>query len=112
MREIEVLAIGDVVTDAFIKLLEDRASAFENEHGKFLAMPFATKVPFDYAEVVEAVGNAANAAVCLAKLGIHSGLVSNVGGDSHGRDIIKSLHDKKVDSRFVIINPNKKTNYH
>ena len=112
MNEVEVLAIGDVVTDAFIKLLENRASSFENEHGKFLAMPFATKVPFDYAEVVEAVGNASNAAVCLAKLGINSGLVSNVGGDSHGRDIIKSLHDKKVDSRFVIINPNKKTNYH
>lgn len=112
MSEIEVLAIGDVVTDAFIKLLDDRASSFENEHGKFLAMPFATKVPFDYAEVVEAVGNAANAAVSFAKLGIKSGLISNVGGDSHGRDILKSLHDKKVDSRFVIINPNKKTNYH
>lgn len=112
MSEIEVLAIGDVVTDAFIKLLNNRANTFVNEHGKFIAMPFATKVPFDYAEVVEAVGNAANAAVAFAKLGIKSGLVSNVGGDSHGRDIIKSLHDKKVDSRFVIINPNKKTNYH
>ncbi len=112
MSEIEVLAIGDVVTDAFIKLLDDRASTFENEHGKFLAMPFGMKVPFDYAEVVEAVGNAANAAVSFAKLGISSGLISNVGGDSHGRDILKSLHDKKVDSRFVIINPNKRTNYH
>jgi sugar/nucleoside kinase (ribokinase family) len=101
-----------VVTDAFIKLLDDRASTFENEHGKFLAMPFGMKVPFDHAEVIEAVGNAANAAVSLAKLGIKSGLISNVGGDSHGRDIIKALHDKNVDSRFVIINPNKTTNYH
>lgn len=112
MSEIEVLAIGDVVTDAFIKLLDNRANTFKNEHGKFLTMPFATKVPFDYAEVIEAVGNAPNAAVSFAKLGIKSGLVSNVGGDAHGRDIIKSLHDKNVDSRFVIINPNKKTNYH
>src|SRR3989344_4213268 len=112
MSEIEVLAIGDVVTDAFIRLLDDRAGTFENEKGKFLAMPFCMKVPFDYSEVIEAVGNAANAAVSFARLGIKSGLVSNVGGDSHGRDIIKSLHDKKVDSRFVIINPNKLTNYH
>lgn len=112
MAEIEVLAIGDVVTDAFIKLLDDRANTFENEHGKFLAMPFGMKVPFDHAEVIEAVGNAANAAVSFAKLGIKSGLVSNVGGDSHGRDIIKALHDKGVDSRFVIVNPNKTTNYH
>lgn len=112
MSEIEVLAIGDVVTDAFIKLLDDRASTFENENGKFLAMPFGMKVPFDHAEVIEAVGNAANAAVSFAKFGIKSGLVSNVGGDSHGRDILKALHDKKVDSRFVIVNPNKVTNYH
>lgn len=112
MSQIDVLAIGDVVTDAFIKLLDDRADTFENEHGKFLAMPFGTKVPFDYAEVIEAVGNASNAAVSFAKFGIKSGLISNVGGDSHGRDIIKALHDRNVDSRFVIINPNKKTNYH
>ena len=112
MAEIEVLAIGDVVTDAFVKLLDDRANTFENEHGKFLAMPFGTKIPFDHAEVIEAVGNASNAAVSFAKLGLKSGLVSNVGGDAHGRDILKSLHDKGVDSRFVIVNPNKKTNYH
>ncbi|HSX46665.1 MAG TPA: carbohydrate kinase family protein [Patescibacteria group bacterium] len=109
---LDVLSIGDVVTDAFIKLLDDRAYTFENEHGKFLAMPYGLKVPFDHAEVIEAVGNASNAAVSFAKLGLHSGLVSNVGGDSHGRDIIQALHDKKVDSRFVIINPNKLSNYH
>jgi ribokinase len=109
---IEVLSIGDVVIDAFIKLFEDRAVTYENEEGKWLAMPFGTKIPFDRAEVIEAVGNAANAAVSFSRLGIKSGLVSNVGGDMYGRDIIRSLHDKGVDSRFVIVNPNKLTNYH
>lgn len=112
MSQIDVLAIGDVVTDAFIKLFDDRAQTYENEHGKFLTMPFGTKVPFDHAEVIEGVGNAANAAVSFARLGLVSGLVSNVGGDSQGRDIIRALHDKGVDSRFVIINPNKISNYH
>lgn len=112
MSQIDVLSIGDVVTDAFIKLLDDRAHTYENEHGKWLAMPFGQKVPFDHAEVIEAVGNAANAAVSFARLGLNSGLISNVGGDMFGRDIIRSLHDKGVDSRFVIINPNKISNYH
>ncbi len=112
MSQIDVLAIGDVVTDAFIKLFDDRAHTYENEHGKWLAIPFGQKVPFDHAEVIEAVGNAANAAVSFSKLGLQSGLISNVGGDMHGRDIIKALHDKGVDSRFVIINPNKISNYH
>lgn len=109
---LDVLCIGDVVTDAFIKLIDDRAHAYENEHGKWLTMPFAKKVPFDHAEVIEAVGNAANAAVCFAKLGLKSGLISNVGSDKYGRDILESLQSKKVDSRFVHINPGKISNYH
>jgi ribokinase len=106
------LSIGDVVTDAFIKLLDDRATTYENEKGKWLAMPFGTKIPFDHAEVIEAVGNASNAAVAFARLGLDSGLVSNVGSDQHGRDIIKALDKKDVDTRFVHINPSKTSNYH
>ena len=110
---IDVLAIGDVVTDAFIKLLDDQATTYKDEHGnKILAMPYGMKVPFDHAEVIEAVGNAANAAVSFAKLGLHAGLVANVGADSWGRDIINALHEKKVDSRFVHINHGKVSNYH
>lgn len=112
MSHLDVLAIGDVVTDAFIKLLEDRATTYENEQGKWLAMPFATKIPFDHAEVIEGVGNAANAAVSFAKLGLNSGLISNVGNDNFGRDIINALHNEKVDTRFVRLNPGKVSNYH
>ncbi len=111
-QKLDVLAIGDVVTDAFIKLLDDRAMTYENEKGKWLAMPFGTKIPFDHAEVIEAVGNASNAAVCFARLGLNSGLVSNVGSDQHGRDIIKALEKQDVDTRFVHINAKKTSNYH
>ncbi len=110
---IDVLAIGDVVTDAFIKLLDDQAWTYKDENGnKILAMPYGMKIPFDHAEVIEAVGNAANAAVSFAKLGLKAGLVSNVGADAWGRDIINALHDKDVDSRFVHINKGKVSNYH
>ena len=109
---LEVLAIGDVVTDAFIKLFDNRAHTYKNEFGEWIAMPFGSKIPFEDAVVVEGVGNAANAAVSFARLGIHAGLVSNVGGDSYGRDIIDALEDQRVDTRFVRINRGKLTNYH
>lgn len=109
---IDVLSVGDVVTDAFIKLLDDKAEVQQTDHGPVLAMPFATKLPFDHSEVLHAVGNAANAAVNFAKLGLESGLVSNVGGDGAGRDIITTLEKLDVDTRFVHINPNKMSNYH
>lgn len=111
-KALDVLAIGDVVTDAFIKLEDDQAWTGQDEHGKFLSMPYGMKVPFNHAEVIEAVGNAANAAVSFTKLGLRAGLVANVGGDEWGRDIIRALDKRGVDGRFVHINPGKVTNYH
>jgi len=109
---LDLLVIGDVVTDAFIKLFDEYEHTYTNEHGKWLAMPFGQKVPFEEVEVLEAVGNAANAAVSGARLGLVTGLIANVGDDQQGRDIIASLKGKKVDTRFVHINPGKISNYH
>ncbi|HEX7632870.1 MAG TPA: carbohydrate kinase family protein [Candidatus Saccharimonadales bacterium] len=108
----DVISIGDIVTDAFIKLFDDKAVTYENDQGKWLSMPFGTKLPYDHVEVIEAVGNASNAAVAFAKLGLDSAFVTNVGADPHGRDMIKALDKRDVDTRFVRINRGKKSNYH
>lgn len=108
----DVIAVGDIVTDAFIKLIDDEAVSYQNDEGKWLAMKFATKLPFDHAEILEAVGNAANAAVAFERLGLQTAFVTNVGADSHGRDMIKALDKNGVDTRFVRINKGKKSNYH
>ncbi|HEX5797143.1 MAG TPA: carbohydrate kinase family protein [Candidatus Saccharimonadales bacterium] len=112
MSQFDVLSVGDIVTDAFIKLLDERAQVQETDHGPLLIMPFATKIPFDHTEIVHAVGNAPNAAVNFAKLGLKTGMVTNVGADSAGRDIIHTLEKADVDTRFVRINTKKKSNYH
>jgi len=111
-QQLDVLSIGDIVTDAFIKLYDDQAHAYENEHGKWLAMKYGTKLPYDHVEVLQAVGNAANAAVAFSRLGLTTGFVTNVGGDQEGRDMIAALNHEKVDHRFVRVNPDKKSNYH
>jgi len=110
--KVDVVSIGDIVTDAFIKLLDDEAVTYENEDGKWLAMKYGTKLPFDHVDVIEGVGNAANAAVAFARLGLNSSFVTNVGADAHGRDMIKALDKNDVDSHLVRINPGKKSNYH
>ena len=111
-KQPDVVSIGDIVTDAFIKLFEDQAVTYQNDKGKWLAMPFGTKIPYDHVEVIEAVGNAANAAVAFARLGLESSFVTNVGADAHGRDMIKALDKNGVDSHLVRINKGKKSNYH
>lgn len=111
-KQLDVVCVGDIVTDAFIKLLEDEAVTYENEKGKWLAMQFGTKLPYDHVEILEAVGNASNAAVAFARLGLNSSFVTNVGGDAHGRDMIAALNKQGVDTTFVRINHDKKSNYH
>ena len=112
MSQFDVLCIGDVVTDAFIKLLDDQAEVQQTEHGPLLAMPFGTKIPFDHTEVLNAVGNSANAAVNFAKLGLKTALVANVGSDSPGRDIIATLDKADVETKYIRINSKKISNYH
>jgi sugar/nucleoside kinase (ribokinase family) len=109
----DILSIGDVVTDAFIKLIDDEAKVVTDNRGdEWLAMPFGTKIPFHHAEVIEGVGNAANGAVAFARLGMKTGFVTNVGGDASGREIVRALDKNDVDTRFVRINPKKISNYH
>lgn len=112
-QQLDVLSVGDVVTDAFIRLVDKEEKLEHLKDGSdWLALPFGVKIPYDHVEVVEAVGNASNASVAFAKLGLKSGLVSNVGDDQYGRDIIASLKKDHVDTRFLHINPGTKSNYH
>jgi len=112
MENFDVISVGDVVTDAFVRLFDDKAETYTNDRGKWLAMPFATKIPFDFTQIIPGVGDAGNAAVAFAKLGLNASIVTNIGGDSYGRDIIHALDGNKVDTRFVRVNPGKVSNYH
>jgi ribokinase len=111
-KKLDIISIGDVVTDDFIQLDEKEAQVYQNEHGWWLAMAFGTKLPFDGREVVEAVGNASNGAAAFTRLGLKTGFVSDVGSDQYGRDIIAALKERGVDTRFVQVNRGKKSNYH
>ncbi len=108
----DVISVGDIVTDDFIKLIDENEHTYSNEKGDWLVFPFGTKVPFDHSEIIAGVGNAANAAVSFARLGLNSGFVTNTGDDHIGHDMIRSLRKNKVDTRFVHVNDDKVSNYH
>ena len=77
-----------------------------------LCIPFADKVSYESVTVVPAVGNAANAAVACARLGLKTTLVTNVGSDKEGADALEYLKNDGVDTTFVKVNSDRKTNYH
>ena len=107
-----MIAIGDITTDAFIRL-ETPAAHIDIDKGKReIAMSFAAKIPYEEVYVVPAVGNSANAAVAASRLGLKSALVSNLGDDYFGQECLKVLQAERVGTEFVKVHKGAKTNYH
>jgi len=113
MNNYDFIAIGDTVTDAFIRLSPTSAHV-EIDHGtgRELCLRFGDKIPYDNVYVVPGVGNAANAAVSASRLGLKTAFVSNIGDDDRGKEIIKVMREEKVGSEFIAVHKNQKTNYH
>lgn len=115
-KTIDFLAIGDITTDAFIRLKEAEVHCRIDTEKCELCLKFGDKVPFEYVKVIKAVGNSANAAVAISRLGngtlLRSALVAQVGDDKNGEDCKKGLIDEKVDTRFIKTHKGMPTNYH
>ena len=111
-NKIEFLAIGDTVIDAFIKLSKAEIIGEPDAPGYEIAIPFAEKVEYEDVFVIPAVGNAANAAISAARLGLNTAIVTNLGQDRDGEDCMAEFKKNKVRTDFVKINPGHKTNYH
>jgi ribokinase len=110
--QIDILAIGDTVVDAFIKLKIAEIHTDEKTEQKLICMPFGDKVPFTEAVEIVGVGNSANAAVASARLGLQSALLTCVGSDIHGQKSIDELAKNGVRTDFIHAVDGKKTNYH
>ena len=109
-NKINFLAIGDIVTDAFIKLKD--AEELINHGTLELCVRFGDKVPYESVTVVPAVGNSPNAAVSASRLGLNSAVVTNIGDDNNGKDCLVSLKNNKVITDYVTTEQGKTTNYH
>lgn len=108
----DFLAVGDVVVDDFIRLKDARVHCNLNDEDCEICMRWGDKIPFEFAKTVPAVGNAANASVAAARLGLTSGLRAYVGDDQSGQACIAQLMREKVDITFVEKQAGKHTNYH
>ncbi len=112
MKNIQFLAIGDVVIDAFIELEDARVTCDINDENCTISMRFGDKIPFKKATVVEGVGNSPNASVSASKLGLNSKVLTYVGNDKHGEDCKRALTDNGVGVELVQVEDGQATNYH
>jgi sugar/nucleoside kinase (ribokinase family) len=109
-QNIDFLAIGDIVIDAFIKLQD--AQVEEHNGTEMLEMRFGDKIPYESVKVVKAVGNGPNAAVSATRLGLTSAAMTHLGNDDFGKECLEALKENGVNTDYVTVEEGKSTNYH
>ena len=114
MPKLDFVAIGDITTDAFIDLFEKDVTitAEKGDRPKQISINFGDKIEYKSVEVVNAVGNSPNASVSAHRLGLHTALITHMGGDRNGKDCMEQLKKEGINTDYVQVHENKSTNYH
>jgi ribokinase len=100
-QDFDVVSLGDVVTDEFIRLPEGLVRARSDEEGRWLEIPLGTKLVVEDDSSSSAGGSAANAAVAMSRLGLRVGLASYLAHDQIGLDILAAMRGDGVGTDLV-----------
>jgi len=111
----DFIAIGDTVTDEFIELKDVRIDTDRDRGDRGydeICFRFGDKVEYESAVIIPAVGNAANAAVSAARLGLKAGFITDIGNDDLGKRKLETLEKNDVDCRWVETHQGIPSNHH
>jgi len=109
-NKLDFLAVGDIVTGAFIKLPDAHVDLHAGQ--REICMRFGDKLPFDSVVVVPAVGNSPNAAVSAHRLGLNAALATDLGSDGFGKEQMSALTSEGIDTTYVRKHDGLASNYH
>src|SRR5271168_198304 len=106
-QKYDLVCMGDVVMDAFIGLKEAKVEWDKNHEHPRLSMDFATKIPYESLTIATAVGNASNVAVGARRLGLNTAIITAIGGDNYGTQVLDHYHKEGVSTEYLKINKSK-----
>jgi ribokinase len=110
--QLDFLAVGDIVTDAFIQLVDAWVETDNPTKNKELCMRFGEKIPYEKVTIVAAVGNSPNAAVSAKRLGLKTALVTDTGDDDFGKEQLQTLIANGIPTTYVNVHKQTASNYH
>jgi sugar/nucleoside kinase (ribokinase family) len=108
---LDFVGVGDAVTDTFIELMDAWIEDDNPMQKKELCMRFGDKIPYVNEVTIKGTGNALNAANAAAKLGLKTGIITNVGDDEIGQQVIENFNKKEIDTSMVTIHKGAATNH-
>jgi sugar/nucleoside kinase (ribokinase family) len=100
-QNFDVVSLGDVVTDEFIRLPDGPVRVRADDEGRWLEIPLGTKLAVGDDSSTSVGGSAANAAVAMSRLGLRVGLASYLAHDQIGLDILSAMRGEGVGTDLV-----------
>ncbi len=110
-EKLDFIGIGDTVTDTFIELQDAWIEDDNPRQKKELCMRFGDKLPYLNEVVVKGGGNAPNATHTAMKLGLKTGIITDIGDDEVGKQTLETFKKEGIDTTNVTIHPQTKTNH-
>jgi len=107
----DIATIGDATKDIFVFPSEEEMEKPLTRDGeKFLLLEHGDKITIS--DIKYCLGGSANnVAIGLAQLGLKSGIVSLVGHDTEGQEIMETLKKAGVNTEYLDVSKEKKTSF-
>ncbi len=106
---LDLLVIGDVMIDHFFVFHDASIDSELAPNEQYLCVRYGDKIAVQQ-YVHSVAGNAANVAVGSTRLQLQTGLVTLVGQDSGGREIIHKMKKEGVRTQWIHANAKERTN--
>jgi sugar/nucleoside kinase (ribokinase family) len=106
-----MIAIGDSTQDVFLELSDASLQCDIDSTNCKICLDYADKIAVDKKTDIPAVGNAANHAIGVARLGLKTAIYTILGDDVQGnlsRDVFK---ENNVDAKYVSLDQEHGTNF-
>jgi len=100
---LDIVSIGDTTHDIFLSLPEGSAEVncgLDKNECKLL-LGYGDKLPVSRVENVYGVGNAANNAIGIARLGINNAIYTHLGNDESSTKALAILEEEKVGLDYI-----------
>ena len=107
----DVIAIGDTTQDVFLEMSDASVQCDIDDKNCKICFDYADKIAVDAKDDIPAVGNAANHAIGISRLGLKSAIYTVVGDDTQGHLSADVFKEDGVDSRYVTFDKEHGTNF-
>lgn len=107
----QIVTIGDAMKDIFVfPSLDEMEKPIIKKNEKLLTFEFGEKISVSdsYQDIG---GTACNVASGLAKMGVKSAIITTLGKDQEGQEVIERLKKNGVDTTLIKTNSKKKTSF-